>query len=109
LIAALYDVDIFSADIQNAFLTSPCKSKIWTVLGPEFGPNRCGGHALVIYALYGLKSAGAGFRKCFASCLGDMGYISSLGDRDVWFQPAMKVNGEEYDDYLLVHSDYIIL
>ena len=40
LIAALNDLEVFSADIQNAYLTSPCEEKIWTILGPEFGPHR---------------------------------------------------------------------
>ena len=42
LIAALNDLHILSADIQNAYLTSPCEEKIYTILGPEFGPNRRG-------------------------------------------------------------------
>ena len=40
LVAALNDLDVFSADIQNAYLTSPCEEKILNVLGQEFGPHR---------------------------------------------------------------------
>ena len=47
LIAALNDLEVFAADIQNAYLTSPCQEKIWTKLGPEFG-NRSGKKALVV-------------------------------------------------------------
>jgi hypothetical protein len=40
LIAALNGLDILSADIQNAYLTSPCQEKVYTILGPEFGAAR---------------------------------------------------------------------
>jgi Reverse transcriptase (RNA-dependent DNA polymerase) len=106
LIAALNDIDVFAADIQNAYLTSPCEEKIYTILGPEFGPHRQGRKALVVRALYGLKSAGAAFRNHLASCLGHLGFTSSRGDPDVWFRPAVKPNGEEYyvytDDILAI-------
>ena len=108
LIAALNDLDVFSADIQNAYLTSPCEEKIWTILGPEFGPHRQGRKALVVRALYGLKSAGAAFRNHLASCLGHLGFTSSRGDPDVWYRPAVKANGEEYYEYMFVYTDDIL-
>jgi hypothetical protein len=52
LIAALSDLNILSADIQKAYLTSPCQEKIYIELGPEFGPNRQGRKSLVVLALY---------------------------------------------------------
>jgi hypothetical protein len=42
LIAALNDLEVFVADIQIAYLTSPCKENIYTILGEEFGPHRKG-------------------------------------------------------------------
>jgi preprotein translocase subunit Sss1 len=108
LIAALNDLTILSADIQNAYLTSPCQEKIYTVLGPEFGPHRQGKKALVVRALYGLKSAGAAFRNHLASCLGHLGYESSKGDPDVWIRAATKPSKEEYYEYLFVYTDDIL-
>ena len=99
----------FSADIQNAYLTNPCEEKIWTILGPEFGPHRQGRKALVVRALYGLNSAGAAFRNHFASCLGHLGFTSSRGDPDEWYRPAVKANnGEEYYEYMFVYTDDIL-
>ena len=69
MLAALNGLTVLSADIQNAYLTSPCSEKIYSVLGPEFGPHRQGKRSLVVRALYGLKSAGASFRNHLASCL----------------------------------------
>jgi hypothetical protein len=40
LISALNDLSILTADIQNAYLTSPCDEKIYTVLVQEFGAHR---------------------------------------------------------------------
>jgi hypothetical protein len=53
-LAALNDVDVKMADIENAYLTAPITEKFWTVLGPEFG-NDAGKRALIVRALYGLK------------------------------------------------------
>jgi hypothetical protein len=38
-LAALNDLEVKTADIQNAYLTAPVMEKIWCVLGPEFGAN----------------------------------------------------------------------
>jgi hypothetical protein len=108
MIAALNGLDVLSADIQNAYITSPCEEKIYTKLGSEFGPHRAGKTALIVRALYGLKSAGAAFRNHLADCLSHLGYRSSRGDPDVWLKSAVKKNGEEYYEYLFVYTDDIL-
>ena len=35
-IAALNDLKVFACDIQNAYLTAPCRETIWTVADKEF-------------------------------------------------------------------------
>jgi hypothetical protein len=52
----------WSADIENAYQVDPINEKIWTVLGIEFGDD-AGKRALIVRALFGLKSAGAVFRN----------------------------------------------
>ena len=37
LIAALNDLDIQAVDIENAYLTAPCREKCWTIGGKGFG------------------------------------------------------------------------
>jgi len=39
LLAALNDLEIFAADVGNAYLNVPCREKIWTRAGKEFGSN----------------------------------------------------------------------
>ena len=67
-VAALNDLDVMTSDIQNAYLTAPCEERIWTTLGPEFGTAQ-GQKALIIRALYGLKSAGRSFGRHLTDCM----------------------------------------
>ena len=32
--AAMNGLEVMGADVQNAFMTSPCKEKIWLIAGP---------------------------------------------------------------------------
>jgi Reverse transcriptase (RNA-dependent DNA polymerase) len=108
LVAALNDLSILAAAIQNAYLTSPCDEEIYSVLGPEFRAHRQGKSSLIVRALYGLKSAGASIRNRLARCISHLGNEYSRGGPDVWFRPATKVTGEEYHEYLLVSTDDIL-
>ena len=74
LIAALNDLDIMAADIENAYLNAPCREKIWTVAGLEFSTD-CGAIFLVTRALYGLKLAGAAWRAFFAQALTMLSFL----------------------------------
>jgi len=83
--AALNDLEVKAADIQNAYLTAPVSEKIWTQLGPESGSDY-GKIAVIVRALYGLKSAGASFRNHLADYLRELGYQSCTADADVWLK-----------------------
>ena len=50
-IAALNDLEVKVGDVLNAYITAPITKKVWTVLGPEFGPDQ-GRSAVIIRALY---------------------------------------------------------
>jgi hypothetical protein len=88
-LAALNDVDVKMADIENAYLTAPINDKVWTVLGPEFGDD-AGKHALIVRAFYGLKSAGAAFRKHLAECMKHLGWHPCRADRDLWMKAETR-------------------
>ena len=104
LIAALNDLDVLSCDIQNAYLTAPCREKVFTVAGDEFGSD-AGKIMIITRALYGLKSAGASFRAFLGEHLHDMGYRPCLADPDVWLRPAVKNCGFQYYEYVLTYVD----
>ena len=107
LAAALNDLDLQGADIQNAFLSAPNLEKHWLRAGPEFGSEQ-GKVFLVVRALYGLKSAGAAFRSFMAKRLDEIGFKSSIADPDVWLRPAMKESGEEHYEYIVMYVDDIL-
>lgn len=106
-IAALNGLDVMGADIQNAFLSAPNKEKVWLKAGPEFGAEQ-GNVFIVVRALYGLKSAGASFRSFLAKWLDEIGFKSSVADPDVWMRAAVKPDGEEYYEYILLYVDDIL-
>lgn len=105
MIAALNDLKVLACDIQNAYLTAPCREKVWTIAGPEFGPEDCGKKMLIVRALYGLKSSGAAFRSFLADTIYELGFIPSKADPDVWMRPAIKEDGFKYWEYLLIYVD----
>ena len=106
-IAALNDLKVLGADVQNAFLTAPNKEKCWMIAGSEFGPDE-GKTFLVVKALYGLKSASFSFRSYMAEKLSELGFQSSLADPDVWLRAATKGDGERYYEYVLMYVDDIL-
>jgi hypothetical protein len=71
-LAALNDVDVKMADIENAYLTAPITEKVWTVLGPEFGYD-AGKRQPIVRDMYGLKSAGVALRNHLAECMKHLG------------------------------------
>ena len=72
-IAALNDLSILACDIQNAYLSAPCREKIYCVAGPGFG-SEAGKTMIVRKALYGLRSSGASFRAMLADTIWEMQY-----------------------------------
>jgi hypothetical protein len=101
-IAALNDLEVMAGDIQNAYLTAPCKEKITITCGPEFGEDE-GKTAEIVRALYGLKSSGAAYGEHLANCLThDLGFQTCLADNNVWIRAETKPDGTEYYAYILV-------
>jgi hypothetical protein len=73
ILAALNHLDVKMADIENAYLMAPITQKVWTLLGPELGDD-AGKSALIVRALYGMKSAGEAFRNHLAECMNHLGW-----------------------------------
>jgi hypothetical protein len=107
-LAALNDVDVKMADIENAYLTAPLTEKVCTVLGPELGDD-AGKRALIFRALYGLKSAGAGFRNHLAECMKHLEWNPCRADRDLWMKAETRPDdGFLYWAYILICVDGIL-
>ena len=108
LIAALNDLDVMSADIQNAYLNAPTKEALWCRCGLEFGPD-AGKPAKIVRALYGLRSSGKSFRDHVSQTLREAGFKSCLADPDVYMRKAVKPNGAKYWEYVLMYVDDIMV
>ncbi len=111
--ASLNDLKVKVGDVSNAYITAPVKEKVWTILGPDFGLNSSKS-AIIVFALYGLKSAGAAFCAHLASFMRQMGYTSCKADPDLWLKavtrPEDNVHYYAYilryvDDILCIHHD----
>ena len=50
-LAALNDLQVKSADIQNTYVSEPCQEEIWAVLGPEWGVD-AGKKDILVRACY---------------------------------------------------------
>ena len=93
-IAALNDLQVKASDVMNAYVTVPYSEKIWTVLGKEFGKDQ-GKKAIIVCALYGLKSSGADFHAHLADCISSIGYILCRGQNDLWMKPEIEHDGDK--------------
>ncbi len=89
MLAALNLLEVMAADIMNAYITAPCKEKIWTTLGSEFGKDK-GKKAIIVRALYSLKSAGRAFREHLANCMRSLGYKSCLANPALWYKDCTR-------------------
>ena len=72
---------------------------------PDFSLENVGKRVLIRCALYGGKSAGDNFCNHLCECMAHLGFCSCLADPDVWMGPAMKANGNEYWEYVLLYVD----
>jgi hypothetical protein len=107
-IATLNELEVMAGDIQNAYLTAPCKEKITITCGPEFGEDK-GKTAEIVRALYGLKSSGAAYGEHLANCMTHLGFQTCLADNDVWIKAQTKPDGTDYYAYVLVYVDDILV
>mmetsp|Transcript_7105 Transcript_7105/g.6739 ORF Transcript_7105/g.6739 Transcript_7105/m.6739 type:complete len:182 (+) Transcript_7105:825-1370(+) len=107
-IAALNGVDACDADIRNAYLQAPSSRKDCVICGAEFGFEHEGKVALIHRALYGGKTTGKYFRNHLRSCMRHLDFVFYLADPDVWMRSAIKSDGTEHYEYILLYTDDVI-
>jgi len=109
MLAALNDLDILACDIGNAYLNAECREKVYTTCGPEFGKYE-GRRALIVRALYGLKSSGAAFRAKLSATLQEhLKFVMCSADNNVYYRAATREDGMDYYEYILVYTDDILI
>ena len=58
--------------------------------------------------LYGLKSSGAAFHVHLSDCIRRIGYTPYRGDNDLWMEPEIDPDGDEYYSYILCYVDDVL-
>lgn len=85
MLAELNGLDLWAADVGNAYLEADTKETVYVVGTAEFGELE--GHTLIITrALYGLRTSGARWHEHLADTLRDIGFVPCVAEPDVWMQ-----------------------
>ena len=99
--AELNSLELWGADVGNAYLQALTREKLYIVGGPEF--EELQGNILVMYkALYGTRSIGACWHDKFFDILHHMGFKPSRADPDIWMKSSK--DGSHYE-YIAVYVD----
>ena len=76
-------LEIWGADVGNAYLEAYTDEKLYIIAGPEF--KELQGHLLImIKALYGTRSGGARWHDRLFDILQELKFKPSKADPDVW-------------------------
>ena len=64
----------------------------------------------MVWAFYGLNSAGADFWNHLADCMQHLGFLPYPVDLDLWTKPIVRPEDEfDYYAYLLIYVDFVML
>ena len=100
-LSQLNDLEIWGADVGNAYLEAYTDEKLCIIAGPEF--KELQGHLLImIKALYGTHSGGARWHDRHFDILQELKFKPSKADPDVWMRP--EPGGTCYE-YITVYVD----
>ena len=95
LIAELNDMNAYTTNIRNGYLTSKTKEKVCIKAGPEF--RKLEGHLLIVHkALYGLRFSGKQFGDYLANCLKSLGFFQSLVEPQIFMRLNEQAQLWEY-------------
>ena len=100
-LSQLNNLEIWGADVGNAYLEAYTDEKLCIMAGPEF--KELQGHLLImVKALYGTRSGGARWHDRLFDILQEMNFKPSKADPDVWMRP--EPGGTCYE-YIAVYVD----
>ena len=91
----LNKLELWGADIGNAYLEAFTDDELYIVAGPEF--QELEGYILIfLKALYGLKSSGKRLAEVIHGILRDMKFLPSKADPCIWLRKAPNLKFYEY-------------
>ena len=81
-LAELIMLELWGADVGNAYLEARTKEKVYIIGGPEF--DALEGHTLIIYkALYRLPTSGICWHQRFADVLRSIDFLPCKAENDI--------------------------
>ena len=104
LISVMNDLTLWGGDVGNAYLNGYTKEKVYTILGPEYGPELEGRIAIVVKSYYGLKTSSARWSEHLADTLRNLGWKACKALNDVWMRERDGIY-----EFLCVYSDDILV
>ena len=100
-LSQLNDLEIWGADVGNAYPEAYTDEKLCIIAEPEF--KELQGHLLImIKALYGTRSGGARWHDRLFDILQELKFKPSKADPDVWMRPEP---GRTCYEYIAVYVD----
>ena len=108
-LSQLNNLEIWGADVGNAYLEAYTDEKLCVMAGPEF--KELQGHLLImVKALYGTRSGGARWHDRLFDILQELKFKPSKADPDVWMRPEPGGTCYEYtavyvDDLAIAAKD----
>ena len=90
MIAALNDLEVKLDNILNAYEQLLVTGTVKATLGPGFGKD-AKKTAVIVRALYSLKSTGAAFRSHLARWMESLGYQFCRAGKDLWLKSDQKM------------------
>ena len=81
-LAALKNLDLQTADVQNKYLNTNPKELFYFYARTDFGKD-VGKLFMVVRALYGLKGAGSAWAAAILQCIRNLGFTPCIADGDV--------------------------
>ena len=112
LLAALNDQNVLSSDIGNASLNAKPLEKCYVIVQDAylFGPSAIGKNALIVRALYVLKSSGDAWRLYLVNILRkELNFSQCSADNDEWMRHSFDNHGIKVYDYIYIYVDDILI
>ena len=101
----LNKLELWGADIGNAYLEAYTNEKLFIIAGAEF--EELEGFILIFNkALYGLKSSGKRWAEEFYDIIKDMGFMPSKADPCIWMRGNKNL---KYYEYIATYVDDLII
>ncbi|KAL7568550.1 hypothetical protein ACA910_002662 [Epithemia clementina (nom. ined.)] len=105
MLAKLNDLELWGADIGNAYLEAFTDEKLYIIAGPEF--EELEGHILIFHkALYGLRSSGLRWSEKLHDIMKDLGFLPSKVDPYIWYRE--NKDGTKYE-YVAIYVDDLLI